>query len=147
MVIYMNTHHTTPQVYETNGGTYVLALGNAAWIAPWAVSDSTDYREAVVGWASGEWEPCDSDGWERVSTHWIAELEAQAEDTAPGEWSRPATVFGEAVEYASTLAAHAASTEALRAAVLEAVEAGMSESEAARRSGVTRMTIRAWLNR
>lgn len=33
---------------------------------------------------------------------------------------------------------------ALRQAVRDAVDGGMSESEAARRAGVTRMTIRAW---
>lgn len=35
----------------------------------------------------------------------------------------------------------------LRTAVCEAVAAGMSESEAARQVGVTRMTIRAWLGK
>ena len=37
--------------------------------------------------------------------------------------------------------------DALRVAVRRAVAAGMSESEAARRAGVTRMTVRAWLGK
>lgn len=35
-------------------------------------------------------------------------------------------------------------TRAARAAAIAAMAAGMSESEAARQYGVTRMTIRAW---
>lgn len=38
-------------------------------------------------------------------------------------------------------------TEAVRAAVVEAVAGGMSEVEAARQAGVTRMTVRAWLGK
>ncbi len=46
--------------------------------------------------------------------------------------------------------AHVAASEArdrLRQGVAVAVAAGMSESEAARQVGVTRMTIRAWLGK
>jgi len=35
----------------------------------------------------------------------------------------------------------------LRAAVIRAVSEGMSESEAARRAGVTRQTVRFWLGK
>lgn len=46
--------------------------------------------------------------------------------------------------------AHARAAEArdaTRAAMRVAVHAGMSESEAARRFGVTRMTVRAWMGK
>jgi transposase len=39
------------------------------------------------------------------------------------------------------------STASLRQAVRDAVAAGMSESEAARQAGVSRLTIRAWLGK
>lgn len=42
--------------------------------------------------------------------------------------------------------AHRART-ALRAAVIAAVAGGMSESEAARQAGVTRMTVRQWIGK
>ena len=38
-------------------------------------------------------------------------------------------------------------TDALRAAVRAAVAAGMSESEASRQAGVSRMTVRSWLGK
>lgn len=38
-------------------------------------------------------------------------------------------------------------TAELQEAVREAVANGMSESEAARRAGVTRMTVRSWLGK
>ena len=38
-------------------------------------------------------------------------------------------------------------TERLKIAVLEAIAGGMSEVEAARRAGVSRNTVRAWLGK
>ena len=48
---------------------------------------------------------------------------------------------------ASDMARLAQSTMSLRQAVRDAVAAGMSESEAARVAGVSRMTVRAWLGK
>lgn len=78
-------------------------------------------------------------------------LASGSEDEA--DWTRiaggdPEHVLDAAArDYARTAEAHDASTTALRAAVTAAVNAGMSEVEAARRAGATRMTIRAWLGK
>lgn len=50
----------------------------------------------------------------------------------------------EGEELAAAREALAEATRAARLAALASMDAGMTESEAARQYGVTRMTIRAW---
>lgn len=52
-----------------------------------------------------------------------------------------------AARYARAEEGREAARDALAAAVRAAVAAGMTESEAARLAGVTRMTVRAWLGK
>ena len=49
-----------------------------------------------------------------------------------------------ALRYNKARKEHAEAATDVKVATVEAVAAGMSESEAARRVGVTRMTIRKW---
>lgn len=44
-------------------------------------------------------------------------------------------------------AAHERARQQLRQAVLAAISVGIPEAEVARRSGVTRMTVRAWIGK
>lgn len=44
-------------------------------------------------------------------------------------------------------AAHKRARHQLREAVVAAIAAGVPEAEVARRSGVTRMTVRAWIGK
>ena len=68
---------------------------------------------------------------------------------ARAEWAPDELADLEALGAARHLAyEHAESiTDLLRDAVADAVRGGMSEVEAARLSGVTRMTVRSWLGK
>jgi DNA-directed RNA polymerase specialized sigma24 family protein len=56
-------------------------------------------------------------------------------------------IAGTASARQSALDLVAEHTDRLRKAVVAAVKDGMSESEAARLAGVTRMTVRSWLGK
>lgn len=58
-----------------------------------------------------------------------------------------AELAGRATRYARARAEYEQERLNLQAAVRDAVKAGMPEAEAARRAGVTRMTVRAWIGK